>query len=231
MGKPLRLIGHKFGRLLVIGDAPSTGKGRRWECRCDCGKIAVCSTGNLRSGNSRSCGCATAAATVQRSTKHGHAKRGKKTAIYLLWRGVVDRCHTPSSKYYRRYGGRGIMVSKSWRKFENFYADMGDRPKGLTLERKENSKGYSKANCVWATRKEQQNNTRSNRKIKFKGEVLNLCQWAERTGMLGCTIARRIKLGWSVKDALTKPVAIQRNNHDNSSRLTRDNKARSAHRN
>ncbi len=94
--------------------------------------------------------------TKERNTTHGLSR----TKIYLVWGGMINRCHNTNSKDYKHYGGRGIKVCKRWHKFEDFYKDMGDTSEGLTLERINNNKGYNKKNCKWATRKEQNNNQR-----------------------------------------------------------------------
>lgn len=80
--------------------------------------------------------------------------------IYKVWSAMKARCNRPSHKDFKHYGGRGIRISKRWHTFKNFYKDMGDPPKGLTLERINNEKGYSKSNCKWVTRKEQIQNRR-----------------------------------------------------------------------
>lgn len=107
--------------------------------------------------------------------RHGHTAYGKKTPLYSAWRDARNRCNNPNNKNYDRYGGRGITVCKRWDKFENFAVDMGPHPgKGLTLGRRDNNKGYSKANCNWETRKAQANNrcvrkdSQSHKTVKVK---------------------------------------------------------------
>ncbi len=117
--------------------------------------------------------------------------------MYYYNKGVV---------HYKYYGERGISYDPRWEKFENFYADMGDRPAGMTIDRIDNNKGYSKENCRWATLKEQANNTSRNHKIKFQGKTQTLTQWAEEVGINRRTIGARLKLGWSVERTLTSPV-------------------------
>jgi hypothetical protein len=87
--------------------------------------------------------------------------------VYAVWRQMVYRCRNPKSKWYPDYGGRGISVCKQWLSFKNFLADMGERPDGMTLERVDNNKGYSPANCRWATRSEQNKNRRLTATVQF----------------------------------------------------------------
>lgn len=92
--------------------------------------------------------------------KHGHSKNQKGTPTYVTWQCMKSRCNLETNKKYHNYGARGIKVCKRWEKFENFLADMGERPKGMTLNRKDNNKGYSKLNCVWSTMSDQIHNKR-----------------------------------------------------------------------
>lgn len=118
---------------------------------------------------------------------------------------MVGRCHNPRNQAYLNYGGRGIKVCAEWRKFENFYADMGEPAAGLTLDRMDNNLGYSKANCQWVTVKVQQNNKRSNVRLHFEGKTLNVTQWAKLLNTPRQLIYDRLRAGWPVARALTEP--------------------------
>jgi hypothetical protein len=139
------------------------------------------------------------------SFKHGAASRSGLTPTYRIWRDMKSRCSNPNRKDYRYYGGRGIKVCERWLEFSNFLADMGERPEGLTLERKDNNLGYSKENCRWATRAEQNLNSRNNRNITYAGKTLCIRQWALNLGIREATIRNRLdRLGWSIDRTLTQ---------------------------
>lgn len=132
--------------------------------------------------------------------KHGLSK----SRIYGIWCTMINRCYNPHVKFYESYGGRGIRVCKRWHNFQNFFADMGHRPGGLTLERVDNDRGYSKANCVWATRTQQARNQRNKKRVRANGKLQTLSEWSEETGLSVGTIWRRIYvMGWPRKKAVT----------------------------
>lgn len=136
--------------------------------------------------------------------KHGHRKGTLFSPEYESWACMKTRCLNPNCAAYRIYGGRGIQIDPLWMDFKNFLKDMGKRPsKAHSLERKDNSKGYTAENCKWATRLEQSANRRTNRFISFQGITLMLKDWAIRTGIHRRTISSRIQLGWPIELALT----------------------------
>lgn len=134
--------------------------------------------------------------------KHG----GYYTLEYKSWCAMIQRCLNPNNDAYYRYGGAGIAICDRWLSFPNFAADMGPRPgREYSIERINNSGNYEPSNCRWATVKEQSNNRKSNRVIAHDGLVLTVSQWAERLGMQGQTIAKRIDIwNWPIERALSK---------------------------
>lgn len=143
--------GTRFGRLTVMRIDRS-----RWLCRCDCGNQCSVAYGALKRGNNRSCGCYHRERLISDNTKHGHSN----SRTYHSWRAMMNRCYRVNQENYPRYGGRGITVCRRWHRFENFLKDMGVRPEGMTLDRKNNDRGYSKSNCRWATSSQQERNKR-----------------------------------------------------------------------
>ena len=130
---------------------------------------------------------------------------------YVVWRNIIKRCTDPSDENYANYGARGITVCKRWlNRYENFRQDMGQRPKGASLHRIDNDKGYTPENCKWTDVGLQSNNKRSNRYITYNGITQTLQQWSRKTGLRREMIARRLNSGWSVEKALSSPPIYAR---------------------
>lgn len=126
-----------------------------------------------------------------------------KSKTYKSWSTMRERCTNPKKSSFKDYGGRGINVCDRWSTFENFYADMGDRPRGMTLERVNPDGNYEPNNCKWASSHEQARNKRSNRRITFNGETRIISDWDKALGFSKGVISNRLKRGWSIQEALT----------------------------
>jgi hypothetical protein len=164
MSKPIDLIGKRFDRLIVVGLGNPTKSGQKtWLCNCLCGKAKEIRHGDLMNGKSSSCGCSHKEMLQKRSRIHGMSRK----PIYNTWISMKARCLNPSSTDFESYGGRGINICKEWLDFENFYADMGDRPKGLSLDRINNMGNYEPSNCRWADSITQANNRRPRNSSKL----------------------------------------------------------------
>lgn len=159
MAKALDLIGKQFGELLVV-KRERNRKGVYWVCKCNCGSETTVRSDALRYGGTKSCGCYREAnrSVIGKTNATIHGLCGTKG--YRVWNQMMDRCYNKNCKSYKYYGARGIKVCKRWHDPANFIEDMGQPPKGLSIERINNDKSYSKKNCKWATRSEQQQNRR-----------------------------------------------------------------------
>jgi len=146
LGKYLKIVGRRFGRLVVKKRVENDKWGNlRWLYQCDCGRVKAIVGGSLQAKRTRSCGCLSIEKTRDRSLQHGHKVNYKPTKIYSVWHAMKDRCNNPNDHAYNNYGGRGITVCERWNDFKKFLVDMGEAPKGLTLERKDN--GYPNNNA------------------------------------------------------------------------------------
>jgi len=190
------LQGQRFGRLLAI-EFSSLQSGRAlWMCICDCGKNAIVNEHNLKSGHTSSCGCLHS----ERFSRLTHGM--SKTQTYRSWAKMMERCYNAANIEFPRYGARGIVVCEKWKKFDGFFSDMGERPKGKTIDRKDNNGNYDPANCRWATLTEQSRNRRNNRMVTLNGITKPLVQWAEDLGVRYGKVRNRLFAGWAIEDAL-----------------------------
>ncbi len=167
-------------------------------CRCVCGKYRkVCGT-YLVNKTTKSCGC-------RHKIKHG-CSSGKRTKTYKTWMSMLERCFSSSCPAYPNYGGRGITVCERWKvSFIDFLSDMGERPKGMSIDRIDNDGNYEPGNCRWATMTQQSNNRRTNRRIIVDGTMMTLAEAARHRGWPYGVIPGRLALGWSDEDATSVP--------------------------
>lgn len=172
---------------------------RRWIYVCGCGREFVTRPNAVRSGNTKSCGCMKSSAIRQSKTTHGMTG----TPTYQSWYGMIQRCTNPKHVGYKTHGGRGICVSPEWRRFEAFLRDMGVRPHGCSIDRVDNGGNYSPENCEWATRTQQNRNTRSNVMITRAGRTLCASEWAEHLGVSPRTFRQHLYRGRTPQETLT----------------------------
>lgn len=198
------LTGRRYFRLTVIRFAGYANGRAHWVTRCECGNEIIRSCNVIMGGRLKSCGC------LKKETKnayaHGHARPGKKTPTYRTWVAMRSRCNNPKVERYENYGGRGIRVCDRWSKFENFLADMGERPAGMSIDRIDNDGHYCPENCRWATNKEQLRNQRKTVNLTYRGETKTRQEWCEIYGLSFSVLRHRLERGWSVERALTTQV-------------------------
>jgi hypothetical protein len=161
--------GQRFGRLTVVKQAPSSDR-VRYEFLCDCGNLHVARFDHVTRGSSTSCGCFWREKVLP-DLPHWAIKTHKmtKTPEYIAWLMMIQRCTNPKAISWPQYGGRGIKICERWRKFENFYEDMGDRPLSaptskrseFSIGRINNEGNYEPSNCRWETWPEQYSNRRN----------------------------------------------------------------------
>lgn len=155
-----------------------------WLVRCSCGTERAVIANDLRTGKSKSCGECVRTNLIQ-AAKAANTKHGMDgTSEYRLWTDMRRRCYQPHRLDYKNYGARGIYVCEEWRNsFEAFYRDMGLRPPGRVLDRRNNDGPYSPENCHWVTRKQQERNKRSNRLVTINDETLTVAEAVEKFGI------------------------------------------------
>jgi hypothetical protein len=197
-------LGEPFGQLRSIKEAKRAPDGmRRILCLClACGTEKPIRLATLRNGHSRTCGCS--------KVKHRLSHEGMPE--YTAWTHMMGRCLNPQHIVYYNYGGRGIKVCDRWHDFAAFLADVGKRPTPEhSLDRYPDNDGdYEPGNVRWATPKEQARNRRDTKMLTYKGETKSLCDFAEEYGIKRITLTIRLRRGWTVKQALTTPVASRR---------------------
>jgi hypothetical protein len=214
MSRLIDLTGKYFGTLEVLSQAPSAklpphGQRRHrgltmWCCRCRCGREVVCRGDKLRQNAQRSCGrrgCARSALSLVAARERN------------VWLGLKERCYNKNSHSYVRYGKRGITMCPQWKNsFEQFLSDMGPRPSSKhSIDRFPNNDGnYEPGNCRWATKKEQQRNTRLTVFVDFQGERVPLITLSERYGISRGVVKNRLLRGWALEDAILIPVKGQK---------------------
>jgi len=198
------ITNQSFGRLIVICRVENArNRQTQWKCLCTCGESTIVRSTHLLTGHTKSCGCLIKEAVSESSKTHGM----RETLEYSTWILMKNRCNNPNSDKYYLYGGRGIKVCSEWNNsFENFYADMGDRPTNVhSIDRKDNNGNYTPENCRWATQQEQCRNKRNNRLITYAGKSLCVAEWAELIGMPPSTIYSRLYRGWNEERVITTP--------------------------
>lgn len=196
-------------RSLVV----KNGTRAQWECLCDCGGTAIRTTNALRKPNPN-CGCQ--AYHWVRHHGHSYDANGRRSPTYRSWQNMIARCTQPSNPAYDHYSRLGITICERWRAFDNFLADMGERPSNTTLDRRNNDGNYEPGNCRWTTKTKQANNRRTNIRFDYKGRSFTLSELARATGQSKETLRVRLVRpgGWGVEAAVETPTIPRNLRHD-----------------
>lgn len=196
------MIGQRFHKLTVLSQAHSTAgnRGKRWHCKCDCGAETISRSDALKNGRAKSCGCHRAELGGKRMVEMHTTHNMCGTPEYRAWKSMRSRCGDTSDM---NYGGRGIAVCDRWHDFDAFYADMGNRPEGMTLDRIDVNGDYEPSNCRWADREVQANNTRTNVVIEYDGQAKTVAQWAKHYSIPAWKLYQRLS-----RDGLSFAEAI-----------------------
>lgn len=205
------MTGNRCGRLTVIGYECTKEDGHAmWKCICDCGKEVIVDGRSLRSGNTKSCGCYNRERSTARIVALNRTHGWTNTRLFRIWGQIINRCKNQNASNFCDYGGRNISVCQEWAtSFEAFrnWALSAGYADNLSIDRKNNEKGYCPENCRWATAKEQANNRRSNTVINFNGETHTVSEWADITGVKYEALLKRLSSKtYTIERALTEPM-------------------------
>ena len=206
MGKPLNnLQGFTFGSLTVLQLGESRGNGAFWLCQCKCGTQKEVRSSDMVQGKVSSCGCEHSQRIGNYNKTHGLTN----TRTYRIWNNMKTRC-----KKHIDYAERGIKVCDEWLKFDNFVADMGLCPDGMSLDRINVNGNYEKSNCRWATQEQQMNNTRANVWLEFDNKRLTVAQWARELNIKPSTLKARVKYGFPIERILDPMIQTKQRKKD-----------------
>lgn len=200
------LTGKRFGRLVVIEQAERKSNRIAWLCRCDCGNEKIVIGKTLTNGLTKSCGCLRKELVKANRTKHLKCE----SRIYITYNNMKKRCFYEGCDHYKWYGGENKTVCKEWlgeNGFKNFFewAINNGYTDELTIDRIDNTKGYSPDNCRWVTPKQNCRNKRNNHLITIDGETKTLVEWCEQYNISETVVRSRIRIGWDDIKSITTP--------------------------
>lgn len=201
---PSNLVGHRFGRLVVVSKEVNDRSYSTtiWGCLCDCGVKRTVLRSSLVSGATVSCGCYNKQRAIETHTIHGHHKH----SAYGTWKAMMDRCYNPLCKDYADYGARGIQVCDEWQTITGFIAGMGEKQKGQSIDRVDENGDYTPSNCRWTDAMGQGEHKRNNARVSHRGTTKHIASVWRGSGIKESTLYNRLKTGLSADEASSKPV-------------------------
>lgn len=199
---------HTFTYLTPVKIVEPINNRTTWLCKCKCGNYIKVTQKDLTTGNTKSCGCY----SKENPNKKTHGL--SKTRAYKVWIAIKKRCYNQKSSVYKYYGGKGITVCDEWlNDFQSFYEWLLSQgydetfPRGVqTIDRIDNTLGYSPANCRLITIGQQQRNKESLKKYEYNGEKHLICEWAEIYNIDEQLLRARLNLGWTFEEAIRFPL-------------------------
>lgn len=208
--KNAEYVGRRYGKWLVTDAVRAEISGRERNalmCECTCGQRRVILPTALRLGQTTQCSTCGNREKAARKPRLTHG--GSDTLLYGIWANMKARCTKEYSDDYHRYGGRGITVCEEWQDFAQFreWAEVSGYRQGLTIDRRDNDRGYEPSNCHWTDRTAQNRNRRDNKRYAFRGENLMISEIAERTGVSRSMIYLRVhRYGFDIDRAVSQPA-------------------------
>lgn len=187
-----RWANQRFGRLYIVS-AWAADQVTHAICKCDCGTVWTCRVGDIKSGNTSSCGCYASECKSIRAKTHGKTD----TRAYSIWSDMKKRCLNKKHKSFQNYGGRGITLCQEWAaSFDSFISDMGWPPSpSHEIDRMDVNGNYNPSNCRWATRTQNMRNTRRAVVVQYQGQSIHLKELSELTGIKYHTLYYRLRHG------------------------------------
>lgn len=200
-----------YPRFICRTERVDYGRSGKWkaEWECKCGVRFESFVDNVSRRHTKSCGCDQVIARSASYPTHGHFIGDKPTRTYKSWQAMIARCTNPKHPAFLQYGGRGIIICEQWRNsFEQFLADVGERPDGKTLDRIETNGNYEPGNVQWATRTDQNRNKRNSTTVLVGNESVSLAKLYRASGSIipFRAAASRVRLGWNYERAFTQPM-------------------------
>src|ERR1700687_2489756 len=200
-------VGRTYGLLTVLERAGRVGRNPGWRCRCTCGLEVIVRSDRLKAGQRKAC------------ARNGHYSfsnplKQAYASEYSSWCRLRSRCAAKTGKSWRNYGAHGVTVCDRWESFAAFVEDMGVKPTPAhSIDRHPDHAGnYEPTNCRWATAKDQSRNLRNSVYVNYRRKRMLLVELAERVLIDPNVLRGRLKNGWNIERAVSKPVRKKRKN-------------------